>query len=68
MLVVLLFVAFFDYPFVFVYEETCVMCCLREESAVGVCSASALQECVEQSCVDACRSYFWLSRDAAAPF
>lgn len=35
-------------------------------SAVSVCSLAVLQECVERSCVGACRSYFRLSCDAAA--
>lgn len=30
-------------------------------SAVSVCSVAVLQECVERSCVGACRSYFRLS-------
>lgn len=43
---------------------TCVL--LACGSGVSVCSVAVLQECVEQSCVGACRSYFRLSGDAAA--
>lgn len=44
----------------FVFQQVCTAC------GSAVCSVAVLQECVERSCVGACRSYFRLSWDAAA--
>lgn len=44
-------------------ESVCVY-----RAHVSICSVAVLQECVEQSCVGACWSYFRISGDAAAGF
>lgn len=44
------------------------VCCLCVNRLSVFVSVAVLQECVEQSCVGACRSYFGLSCDAAAAF
>lgn len=59
---------FFDCPFVYICKETCTCVLFVCGSAVSIWSVAVVQECVEQSCVGACRSYFGLSCDAAAAF